>query len=212
MCAAALSVLRPKRVVFGCHNPRFGGVGSVLDVVKGKFPGCGLRHAEIGEEEEKRENGDRGGEAEAGEEEEEEAGGVEEEGGGGSERIDLGSEEAGKDAPRVEPPFSTGKTEARSTSTSTPSLPPLLLKNSPACPYETLGGVLSAEAVALLKEFYETGNPSAPRPNRPEAAAATRAARKQRAAEAEAEAAAAAAASASVVPALAAAAKMKSGM
>ena len=58
MCAAALSILAPARVVFGCHNPRFGGVGSVLDVVAGRFPGCGLRHEEGGGEDEGREEED----------------------------------------------------------------------------------------------------------------------------------------------------------
>mmetsp|Transcript_42919 Transcript_42919/g.134686 ORF Transcript_42919/g.134686 Transcript_42919/m.134686 type:complete len:156 (-) Transcript_42919:130-597(-) len=32
MCAAALGRLGVARVVFGCHNPRFGGCGSVLSV------------------------------------------------------------------------------------------------------------------------------------------------------------------------------------
>uniref|UniRef100_A0A131Y175 Putative cytosine deaminase fcy1 n=1 Tax=Ixodes ricinus TaxID=34613 RepID=A0A131Y175_IXORI len=35
MCAAALDSLRVSRVVFGCPNERFGGVGSVLDVLRG---------------------------------------------------------------------------------------------------------------------------------------------------------------------------------
>ncbi len=32
MCAAALSKMRVRRVVFGCHNDRFGGNGSILTV------------------------------------------------------------------------------------------------------------------------------------------------------------------------------------
>jgi tRNA(Arg) A34 adenosine deaminase TadA len=41
MCAAALSLLRFSRVVFGCANDRFGGCGSVLDVhLQGVSP-CG---------------------------------------------------------------------------------------------------------------------------------------------------------------------------
>lgn len=113
------------------NENRFGGVGSVLNVVAGKFPGCNLSHEASTEGRE----GKGEGEGEA-------------TGGGG------------------------GLAVAR--------------------PYETLGGVLASEAVALLKEFYETGNPSAPRPNRPEAAAATRAARKEAAAAKAAAAAAAA--------------------
>lgn len=143
-------------------------MGSVLDVVAGRFPGCGLRHEE--------------GEREGGREEEEagrgrEAGTTSENG----EKSDL--ETAGVEAapPPCSPSNGKGKTEDPLSSLRT------------ARPYRTLGGVLAAEAIALLKEFYETGNPSAPRPNRPAAAAATRAARKAAAAEAAAGAAAEAA-------------------
>jgi tRNA-specific adenosine deaminase 2 len=34
MCAAALKILGITKIVFGCHNPRFGGMGTVLDVMK----------------------------------------------------------------------------------------------------------------------------------------------------------------------------------
>ncbi|CAN8006426.1 unnamed protein product [Ixodes hexagonus] len=34
MCASALDALKVSRVVFGCPNERFGGVGSVLDVLR----------------------------------------------------------------------------------------------------------------------------------------------------------------------------------
>mmetsp|Transcript_23231 Transcript_23231/g.39354 ORF Transcript_23231/g.39354 Transcript_23231/m.39354 type:complete len:106 (-) Transcript_23231:649-966(-) len=34
MCAGALSALGVRRVFFGCHNDRFGGNGSVLDIHK----------------------------------------------------------------------------------------------------------------------------------------------------------------------------------
>lgn len=36
MCASALNALQVAKVVFGCPNERFGGVGSVLDVLSGK--------------------------------------------------------------------------------------------------------------------------------------------------------------------------------
>eukprot|EP01147_Barroeca_monosierra_P009780 gene9780-1979_t len=36
MCAHALRILGVRRVVFGCHNERFGGCGSTLDVAKCK--------------------------------------------------------------------------------------------------------------------------------------------------------------------------------
>ena len=41
MCAAALSLLRFSRVVFGCANDRFGGCGSVLDVHQQGVSPCG---------------------------------------------------------------------------------------------------------------------------------------------------------------------------
>ena len=41
MCAAALSLLRFRRVVFGAANDRFGGCGSVLDVGQTGAPPCG---------------------------------------------------------------------------------------------------------------------------------------------------------------------------
>lgn len=41
MCAAALALLRVSRVVFGCHNPRFGGCGSVLRVNEDGAAGSG---------------------------------------------------------------------------------------------------------------------------------------------------------------------------
>jgi len=41
MCAAALSLLRFKRVVFGCANERFGGCGSVLGVHAAGATPCG---------------------------------------------------------------------------------------------------------------------------------------------------------------------------
>ena len=47
MCAAALSLLRLQRVVFGCANERFGGCGSVLAVhERGGVPcgRCALQH------------------------------------------------------------------------------------------------------------------------------------------------------------------------
>ena len=41
MCAGALSLLRLRRVVYGCANDRFGGCGSVLAVhAQGAAP-CG---------------------------------------------------------------------------------------------------------------------------------------------------------------------------
>ncbi|CAB3364117.1 Hypothetical predicted protein [Cloeon dipterum] len=33
MCAAALKMLGVGKIVFGCHNPRFGGMGTVLDAM-----------------------------------------------------------------------------------------------------------------------------------------------------------------------------------
>ena len=41
MCAAALSLLRFGRVVYGCANDRFGGCGSVLDVHQQGVMPCG---------------------------------------------------------------------------------------------------------------------------------------------------------------------------
>ena len=41
MCAAALSLLRLRRVVFGCANDRFGGCGSVLAVHEQGVVPCG---------------------------------------------------------------------------------------------------------------------------------------------------------------------------
>ena len=150
----------------------------MLDVVAGRFPGCGLRHEEG-------EGGGGGGEGGGEGEVEEEAGrGRRREArasdNGGGEKSDheektLGASITGVGG--VPPPCSNigGKKDHLSS-----------LRT--ARPYQTLGGVLAAEAIALLKEFYETGNPSAPRPNRPAAAAATRAARKAAAAEAAAAA------------------------
>ena len=46
MCAGALSLLRLRRVVYGCANDRFGGCGSVLAVhAQGAAPcgGCAAR-------------------------------------------------------------------------------------------------------------------------------------------------------------------------
>ena len=178
MCAAALSILKPKRVVFGCHNPRFGGVGSVLDVVSGGFPGCGLRH-------------DAGIEEEEGEGDEEQAREAP------VEKTEIDSEKITSSSIRVGAPFSSDASlETRTQQIDLASL-------STARAYWTLGGVLAAEAIALLKEFYETGNPSAPRPNRPAAAAATRAARKAAAAEAAAASVALAAEAAEVANAAA---------
>ncbi|RHY24649.1 hypothetical protein DYB32_008757 [Aphanomyces invadans] len=37
MCAAALALLHVKRVVFGCHNDRFGGNGSILSLQDAKY-------------------------------------------------------------------------------------------------------------------------------------------------------------------------------
>ena len=45
MCAAALSLLRLRRVVFGCANDRFGGCGSVLAVHEQGVVPCGSRCA-----------------------------------------------------------------------------------------------------------------------------------------------------------------------
>jgi tRNA-specific adenosine deaminase 2 len=39
MCAAALSFAGVRHVYFGCHNDRFGGNGSILDVHENE---CGL--------------------------------------------------------------------------------------------------------------------------------------------------------------------------
>jgi len=41
MCAAALSLLRFRRCVYGAANDRFGGCGSVLDVSTGGAGACG---------------------------------------------------------------------------------------------------------------------------------------------------------------------------
>ena len=41
MCAAALSLVRLRRVVFGCANDRFGGCGSVLAVHEQGVVACG---------------------------------------------------------------------------------------------------------------------------------------------------------------------------
>jgi tRNA-specific adenosine deaminase 2 len=41
MCAAALSLLKLRRVVYGCANDRFGGCGSVLDVHAQGVAPCG---------------------------------------------------------------------------------------------------------------------------------------------------------------------------
>ena len=181
MCAAALSILRPKRVVFGCHNPRFGGVGSVLDVVKGRFPGCGLRH-EIANEENEEELEEEGA-GRGRQEEEEEAGTSGENGGGGGGGEEKAASLEGETANATSSPRVRGgggggaeKPNQLEEENHLPSSSSSSLRT--ARPYRTLGGVLAAEAIALLKEFYETGNPSAPRPNRPAAAAATRAARK----------------------------------
>ena len=194
MCAAALSILAPARVVFGCHNPRFGGVGSVLDVVAGRFPGCGLRHEEGG--------GEAGAEGAEGAGAEGEAGrGSGGEHGGGEGRSAAADGTEGTTKTRVgalHPPDADGRRQQTDDGQRPSSLP------GTARPYRTLGGVLAAEAVALLKEFYETGNPSAPRPNRPAAAAATRAARKAAAAAAAAAGAAAAGDAAAAAAALAA--------
>jgi tRNA-specific adenosine deaminase 2 len=38
MCAAALGRLGVRRVVFGCHNDRFGGCGSILSLHEGAYP------------------------------------------------------------------------------------------------------------------------------------------------------------------------------
>ena len=186
MCAAALSILRPSRVVFGCHNPRFGGVGSVLDVVAGEFPGCGLRWGEAlrsGEAGEREEQGEEEEGAAAGRGREAGASGGED---GGGEKSDP--REKASATSRVGAVFSNGGGKKDQHDNDH------LSSLRTARPYATLGGVLAAEAIALLKEFYETGNPSAPRPNRPAAAAATRAARKAAAEAAAAEAAAAEAA------------------
>ena len=34
MCASALKIVNIKKWIFGCHNDKFGGAGSVIDVVK----------------------------------------------------------------------------------------------------------------------------------------------------------------------------------
>ncbi|XP_028553196.1 tRNA-specific adenosine deaminase TAD2 isoform X3 [Dendrobium catenatum] len=39
--------------------------------------------------------------------------------------------------------------------------------SSKARAFKCTGGILSAEAVALLRSFYEQGNPNAPKPHRP---------------------------------------------
>lgn len=49
MCAAALSLLRFGRVVYGCANDRFGGCGSVLDVHQQGVVPCGESSASAGE-------------------------------------------------------------------------------------------------------------------------------------------------------------------
>lgn len=94
MCAAALTLLRPDAVVFGCWNDRFGGCGSVLDAAAACHGGCGL--GVVGE------GGDAGG-------------------------------EGARDSPGAPPPRS---------------------------PFPQRGGVRAGAAVALLKQFYETGNPA----------------------------------------------------
>lgn len=38
MCADALKRLKVKRVIFGCHNDRFGGCGSILSIHEGNYP------------------------------------------------------------------------------------------------------------------------------------------------------------------------------
>lgn len=200
MCAAALSILKPRRVVFGCHNPRFGGVGSVLDVVAGRFPGCGLRHAAAAEggkeKEEEEEGGEKEGERKAG-------------GGSGAAALDFdGTVEEGEenDLEEASQSIRVGAAPPDGRAQKKQNHQKHLSSLCTARSYQTLGGVLAAEAVALLKEFYETGNPSAPRPNRPVAAAATRAARKAAAEAAAAAGAAALAAETAAADAVAASA------
>jgi hypothetical protein len=43
MCAAALDNVRIQRVVFGCHNDRFGGCGSVLNLHEKRYVGSVTR-------------------------------------------------------------------------------------------------------------------------------------------------------------------------
>ena len=43
MCAGALSLLRVRRVFYGCRNDRFGGCGSILPVHQWGCGGCGGR-------------------------------------------------------------------------------------------------------------------------------------------------------------------------
>ncbi len=43
MCAGALSLLRVRRVFYGCRNDRFGGCGSILPVHQQGCGGCGGR-------------------------------------------------------------------------------------------------------------------------------------------------------------------------
>ena len=84
MCAAALSLVGVKRVVYGCPNDKFGGCGTVIDVHDEGCGGCGGRDVLAG-----------------------------------------------------------------------------------GAKLECVGGVMKDEAVALLRTFYERGNPGAPKPHRP---------------------------------------------
>jgi tRNA-specific adenosine deaminase 2 len=104
MCAAALSLLGPARVVFGCANDRFGGCGSVAAMhAAGEAAAVAC--------------GGRGGESGGG-------------GGGGGGGCGGGAQ-------------------------------PTTRRGFPATP-----GLRSADAVALLQAFYESGNPAAPVPRR----------------------------------------------
>ena len=140
MCASALQQLKVKGIFYGCSNPRFGGCGSVLDVVRSE------------------------GQIRCGQIEDTEACGSDAKliktEASGSEAQQSKTEASCSDAKQ-------GKTEASSTSEAQQSQTGASCSedNQSRVPFVS-SGHREEEAIALLKEFYKGENPNAPEEKR----------------------------------------------
>ena len=150
MCAGALSLLGFRCVTYGCPNDKFGGNGSILSVHSTACGACGSGgggSGEGGQQPQKQrvlENAAAESATEAAAAAAAAAGAEAKqsgrEGGGDGSSGAVGSQPCSLPAGAVRPP-------GRS--------------------YPSRGGLLAAEAVALLQSFYAAGNPNAPVPHRP---------------------------------------------
>ena len=147
MCAGALSQLGIKRVVFGAHNERFGGCGSVLSLHErggGKGIGWGVQEGKEGR-------------------------GAGNERGDGTE-VDVGNCTSGSGS--AAPAAASAAAETASTSTPASKGRASEMQEADATRanfyrgFPIRSGVLRDEAVALLRQFYIRGNPAAPKPAR----------------------------------------------